>query len=294
MRRALWLTDIHLNFCDEAGWRRFAAEAGGNRPDLVLAGGDIHEAPGVRETLCAMHATWKVPVYFVLGNHDYYHGSIRVVRRAMRALCEAKPGLVWLAEAGVVRLTDDTALFGHGCWGDGRVGDLESSKAALNDHRLIREFSECTRDGRAALMKQLADEAWNHLRARAMEAAPRFRNLLVLTHVPPFREAARHPGSAAAGDYLPYFACGAAGQALLDVMRRRPRTRMLVLSGHTHGGGHVRPLPNLDVLTGNVAYGHPAVQVAFDLEHDGIDAVIERYLGAGERGRAVSSDRRRF
>jgi predicted MPP superfamily phosphohydrolase len=48
-------------------------------------------------------------------------------------------------------------------------------------------------------------------------------------------------------------------------MRQRPDREMLVLCGHTHGGGFHRPLPNLGVITGAAEYFQPTVQRVLDL-----------------------------
>ena len=48
------------------------------------------------------------------------------------------------------------------------------------------------------------------------QALERFEHVLVLTHVPPFREACWHEGRISGDDYLPYFACKATGDVLLD------------------------------------------------------------------------------
>ena len=36
------------------------------------------------------------PIYFVLGNHDYYFGSIDKVRKAVKQLCQERPNLHYL------------------------------------------------------------------------------------------------------------------------------------------------------------------------------------------------------
>ena len=46
-----------------------------------------------------------VPVYFVLGNHDFYRGSIASTRRVVGFVVSDTPGLVYLSHAGVVELT---------------------------------------------------------------------------------------------------------------------------------------------------------------------------------------------
>src|SRR5438874_8164912 len=98
-------------------------------------------------------------------------------------------------------------------------------------------------------MQELGDEASAYLRSVLPEALRRFRHVIVLTHVPPFREACWHQGRISTDDYLPHFTCKAAGDALREAMAAQPDRQMTVLCGHTHGEGEARILPNLRVLT---------------------------------------------
>jgi 3',5'-cyclic AMP phosphodiesterase CpdA len=46
------------------------------RPDAVLVGGDIGEADSFAGFLGRLAELLDVPLFFVLGNHDYYRGSM--------------------------------------------------------------------------------------------------------------------------------------------------------------------------------------------------------------------------
>src|ERR1051325_7265267 len=89
MKRALWLTDIHLNFLTDDQVDEFLSAVNEERADVVLIGGDIAESHDVARYLEWIDHSIEAPVYFVLGNHDYYHGSIREVR-ARVAQCAAQ------------------------------------------------------------------------------------------------------------------------------------------------------------------------------------------------------------
>ena len=67
-----WLTDIHLNFIDSVVRQRFYQEIVDTKCDGVLISGDIAEAPCVVNILNEMVRYIDRPIYFVLGNHDYY------------------------------------------------------------------------------------------------------------------------------------------------------------------------------------------------------------------------------
>jgi hypothetical protein len=118
---------------------------------------------------------------------------------------------------------------------------------------------------RLAKIHALGDEAAAHLHRVLPDALTRFKHVLVLTHVPPFRESCWHQGEISNDDWLPFFTCKAVGDALAEAMAATPGRRMTVLCGHTHGGGEAQVLPNLRVLTGAVRYGNPVVQRVLDV-----------------------------
>ena len=45
MQRVVWLTDIHINFLPAADVGTFLSTVAAAKPDVVLLGGDIAEAP---------------------------------------------------------------------------------------------------------------------------------------------------------------------------------------------------------------------------------------------------------
>jgi 3',5'-cyclic-AMP phosphodiesterase len=257
-----WLTDVHLNFLRPPGVEAFFAMLAETPCDAILLSGDIGEADDVCHLLNALDTVVQRPVYFVLGNHDFYRGSIAGVRADVEALCSACPNLHWLPGSGVVPLTADVCLVGHDGWGDGRLGDYHGSDVMLNDFGLIGEFGGFDEDPgeRLAKMHALGDEAAAHFRTVLPDALSRFRHVLVVTHVPPFREACWHEGRISDDNWLPFFTCKAVGEVLAEAMRAHPDREMTVLCGHTHGAGEAEILTNLRVSTGGAVYGSPKVQ----------------------------------
>jgi hypothetical protein len=78
---------------------------------------------------------------------------------------------------------------GHDGWADGRPGDYAVSDVFLNDYLLIKELAGLDAEARLGRLHDLDDEAAAHFRAGLPAALSGFRRLIVLTHVPPFREA---------------------------------------------------------------------------------------------------------
>jgi predicted phosphohydrolase len=262
--KVAWLTDIHLEFLDTAGVSRFARKVREASPDVVLISGDIAQAPTIADHLANLAHEAMRPIYFVLGNHDFYHGSIVGVRTRVRNLSAQSNGLHWLNDAGVVRLTPRTCLVGHDGWGDGRLGDFHSSEVRLNDFLLIEELTGLHREDLLTRLHHLGDEAAEHFRRVLPEALEEAEHVVVLTHVPPFLESSWYDGRYCDADWLPFFSCQAVGNVLAEFMRRHMTRRMTVLCGHTHGGGTSQILANLVTVTGSAQYGRPVIQNLFE------------------------------
>lgn len=258
--KLVWLTDIHLNFVTNEEITTLCKEIEQTNADAVLLGGDISEAPDLVACLEGLDDRLRRPIYYVLGNHDYYRGGIDQVREAVKALGRTRANLHWLPSESIVALTTNSGLVGHDGWSDARVGNYETSPLLLNDYRLIADFVDLDRQARRAKLEFLGDEAASHLRAVLPEALDRFSEVVVLTHVPPFREACAHSGRFDWDDWLPHFTCKAMGDVILEAAARHPERRLLVLCGHVHGSNNVMIRPNLQVITGAAEYRKPALQ----------------------------------
>jgi predicted phosphohydrolase len=265
MPRLAWITDPHLNFVDAPGRDAFYDAVRDAGADAVLVGGDIGEAHDFALHLARMCDRVGRPVYFVLGNHDYYRSSIAKVRGLAEKI-GAVDGLVWLPAAGVVPLSPQTALIGHGGWADARFGDFDRSTVMLNDYALIAELSFLSPHERKRRLHALGDEAGLFVRRILPAALASHGHVVLLTHVPPFREAAWHEGHISNDQWLPHMSCKAMGEAILEVMAAHPDQRLTVLCGHTHGEGETRPAANVHAVTGGAVYGKPAVQRVVEVE----------------------------
>jgi len=258
--RATWLTDIHLNFLKPLALRAFYDRVRAEQPAVLLVTGDIGEADSVVRFVGELAAI--APVYFVLGNHDYYRSSIAAVRGAVQRL---PMEMTWLPGCGPLKITPRTTILGVDGWGDARCGDL-ASKVQLSDWQLIDDFK---RGDRNETLQRLGANEARKLREH-LAAAPASEHLLVLTHVPPFPEACIYDDVQSEPAWLPWFTCIATGELLFEHARTHPDQQITVLCGHSHGIGTHQPLPNLTVRTGGwpkgiEGYGNPVVQATLEL-----------------------------
>jgi 3',5'-cyclic-AMP phosphodiesterase len=159
-----------MNFLQAQQRAKFWSLVAKEGPDAVLVGGDIGEAFNFADYLGELATQVDCPVCFVLGNHDFYHGSLARVRAKTATIAEKAPNLCWLTKAGVVGLTETTGLIGHEGWADGRLGNYAASTVMLNDYALIEELSGLTKDHRLEILNRLGDEAAAHVEKVLPEA----------------------------------------------------------------------------------------------------------------------------
>lgn len=267
MTRIAWMTDIHLNFLQRGQVNSWLDNVKLARPDALIISGDIGEAPTVHEYLNHIGEHLRIPVYFVLGNHDFYHSSIDKVRETMFRLNNQQDQLVWLSGIQLVELTSDTALIGHDGWSDGRYGNYELSGVMLNDYLLIHDLTNISVEQRLEKLNALGDQTAAHLRDVLPSALNRYKQIFIVMHPPPYREACWYEGVQAREDdpYLPHFSCKAAGDVLLEVATQQNGTDITVLCGHTHGDGVLHLNDKFTIYTGGAEYGHPRIARIFEL-----------------------------
>lgn len=274
--RIVWTTDIHLNFVDAETLLGFCQSLRDAQAAAVVISGDISEGNRVTRDLAELSRLIERPILFVLGNHDFYRAGLDQVRREVGYFTRDHRGLRWLTDFGPVGLGPDVAVIGHDGWADGRLGDYNRSKLMLNDYLLIQEFSDLyinrgidaedqVKRDRLELLHRLGDQAAAALETKLHDALDHFRRIVLVTHVPPYRQACWHRGRIAEEEWLPHFGCRAVGDMIDRVMADHPDHRLTVLCGHVHSEGEYRPRPNVRVLTGGATYGAPRINGLFDL-----------------------------
>lgn len=202
----VWITDCHLSFLEERDRQAFYNRIANMAPSAVTITGDIGKGLSTIRYLEEIAWYLSCPVFFVLGNHDFWVlPSLKDMRAGVSLLCEREPSLVYVTQRGICPLTERTCVIGHDGWPDARLGNIEESRLSLNDFVMIEEVSGPFRF-RASKMQVLADEAARHVAALLPEALARYEHVYVLTHVPPFAEACIHEGHPTDADGLPYFA----------------------------------------------------------------------------------------
>lgn len=266
MKRLAWMSDIHLNFLGTVQIEKWLNQLQQEQYDALLISGDIGEANSLQDYLIRISEHLRLPVYFILGNHDFYHGSVEGVRAGISRLDSARELLHWLPLHGIIPLNEETALLGHDGWGDGGYGDFLQSSVMLNDYIYIQELVGLKAVDRLLKLRALGQEAALYFKRNLPKALENFKQVYVVVHAPPFQQAAWHEGKTPIDNdpFLPHFTCKAVGDCLLEIAEQYPKSKITVLCGHTHGSGYALIRPNLEVMTAGAEYGHPRVERIFE------------------------------
>jgi Icc-related predicted phosphoesterase len=275
-KRVVWITDPHLNFVHDYDLKTFHKKIRDLEPDAIFVTGDIAEAPSVFKYLTGLSEdTEDTPVFFVLGNHDFYGGSIAEVRELARRITESDNNLFWMPAKGVVELSKTTAAVGVDGWGDGRLGDPERSTVFLNDWMCIKELLHRKSQSlgthlykRIPQLNALGDEEAATLKPLLNEALDKYDKVFVLTHIPPWEEATWHEGAHSDPEWLPWFSCAAVGDAIVEAAHEYPDKEIVALCGHTHGSGVSQILENVVAYTGGATYRFPEIQKLLEIDED--------------------------
>jgi len=260
VKRLVWSTDLHFDAADRSQYLLYFDLIKANEPDFILIGGDISNGINSLGHLENLTKLTDTPCYFVLGNHDYYYGSIVSIRIEATKLHEKFPGVQYLTGKGIIALSKQTALIGHDGWADAGAGDYFKSDIMLNDYLLIDELKHLNTDQRFEKLQGLGREAADYLKKELLNVLKTYERVIILTHVPPFEESCLYEGMAADGNWTPHFVCKASGVAIKEVMKNNPEKQLLVLCGHSHWRQDIQILPNLRVVTGHSELGIPNVQ----------------------------------
>lgn len=260
MQKYAWLTDIHLEFLNKKAVSCFVEMLVSNDLSGVFITGDISDSYNIQSHLSLFGKIIKAPIYFVLGNHDYYGSDFETVENSIKELTARFKNLHWLPNSGIIKLSENTCLIGHGGWADGRSGNYADSNVILNDYLKIKNFVGLGKAKRLELLHELADSAAAYIRDTLHQTLDLCSNVILLTHVPPFKKACYYHDEVADDHHLPHFASKVMGDTIKTVMHKHTDHRVTVYCGHTHNEQSVEIMANLHVNTGHAKYGEPAVQ----------------------------------
>ncbi len=258
--RLVWTTDLHLNSVPTHEWEQWVRKTSALKADGMVITGDISEGDDVVPQLQRIVSEINLPIYFVLGNHDFYGSSFQATRKNVIHACRDSSQLHYLTDLSAIQVSAGTYILGEDGWADGTVGNYEESTIHLNDFERIGDFKASGQFAWKQKLWDLGNESAKRLRNKLEQLPDDTHQILILTHVPPFREACWYEGKTTDDNWAPFFVAGQVGNALLDFSQLRPDCKMTVLCGHTHHAGLAKMTANLQVYTGAAIPGHPDIE----------------------------------
>lgn len=263
--RLHWYSDIHLEFARGNSLERFLKSIS-ELDNPILITGDLSAGDAFEYHLLMLGKRVRQHLYFVMGNHDFYHSSFEATENAAARVCSANPRMTRLDGTQIVQLSRDVSMVGVDGWADGRAGIGIRTGVRINDFPMIADFKKLgSKRSQFDLMLERAQTEAAAL-GKALEAAVlgECSVIIIATHVPVWQEAAWHMGKSSDNDYAPFFCSPTIGDVIMAQAAKFPQKRFLVLCGHTHGEGtSIRG--NVTVLTAASEYGSPQKTLSLDL-----------------------------
>jgi len=256
VKNFVWTSDIHLDRMDKLEYRELKEWIVEKNPDAVVLSGDIAEADSVVDYLIDFDCAFQRPIYFVLGNHDFFNGSYKNVRNAIRSVVKKHENLKWLSDMDVVSLNDSSALIGHEGWGDARFGNFHINGPVPRDFILIEDLVRLKPEEYVEKLNRLGDISAEHIGRVLRQAVKDFEKIFLITHWPPFQEACVDKDLRICDEQkLTFDTCKVVGDVIKKIMQENLENQLTVLCGHTHQKHEIQVLANLKVQVKDSGYG---------------------------------------
>jgi len=274
-----WMTDVHLDHLERSGGidhvkNDFVRQIGKD-VDGIMITGDISLGSDIVRHLEIIDSIVDKPVYFVLGNHDFYKGSFQDTRQAVIDCATSSKNLNYMTSKSFISLTNDTAIVGHDGWYDGYHGDAISSPYIMSDWLQIAEYINegalhkfpsqiptqfYVRPNFGIILgisRQQAMNAAQHVLDSATLAAKTHKSVFIMTHVPPFLDLYIRKPTDGEVSAAPWYTSKFMGEAIIEIANLHPDVRFDVFCGHTHQKKDVQISNNVFGHVGPSAYGSP-------------------------------------
>ncbi len=263
-----WASDIHLDHLRL--WpdkRQDLAREWADRSDALVLTGDLSSAKefGLVTNFAGFY---RKPIYFVLGNHDFWGSTFKAHEEYIRTTCSLIDNLTWLTESEPIQLTPDVQLCGVDGWYDAQFGNWTTSDFFMVDWKAIGEFKRAlgTNRGAETILDICRNRAGVHTAVAKSKLdkcnSPR---VFFATHVPPYEESAMHEGRPSSQHALPWYTSRVLGEALSRHTAHRSGQQFTTLCGHVHSRSTYQEGDNHVVLCAEAEYGAPRLERVFEL-----------------------------
>lgn len=231
----LWVTDSHLDFLNSKQIEDFVNKLLLQNPKCLLLTGDISNGSKISEHLSYLVKKLNLPIYFVLGNHDFGYAGKAEVLDKIDVLTKSVTNLYHLNQIDWLPLEDGVCLIGDHGWYDSRWRQPWTSLVFLWDYFLIKEFWEQPNNAsRLMLSRAWANQAAVRLGNKLIQALQKNNTVYCLTHFPPWPEKNPAWGGYVDKFWVPYNSSKTMADYLSKIMSQYPSKKLIVLTGHVH------------------------------------------------------------
>lgn len=247
----IWATDIHLNyFTDEYICNFGKALAKEYKAKGLIISGDISLGNKLERNLKTLSSAVQMPIYYVLGNHDYWYSSFSEVDHLTDKL-SADNSLIDLNKS-LIKINEDTILIGFTGWYDCRFGKI-NSEISMSDWSKISDY----KDQDPISVSQKRSSFYSSFKERALSLQDLgVKNQIIVTHFPPFEKLIKGKK-----DAKPFYGSSDSGNMLLALGNHY--NKLICLSGHTHSKASYH-LNNLSCYVGEACRGKPSLAGIID------------------------------
>lgn len=261
-KKFLWFSDIHLERASSYDKIKFLYSLIKEKPAGIFLTGDISNGIKLCYHLRIIAIIANCPIYFSLGNHDYYFSSLEKTTNKLRRLCQKHKNLIWLNDIKFARLSKKTAVIGVDGWYDVDKGNPNLLKYTT-DWLFVKDFRKLPSIvERMDLWKKIAYDSALNAEIKINEVINAgFKNIYLLTHFPPWQEATKDVGSIFENFWISYNTNLTLGRKIKEVMSKHNNIRLTVLSGHTHEQSIVWIRKNIQCIVNDSNYlGGPQIR----------------------------------
>jgi predicted phosphohydrolase len=261
-----WLSDQHWNWISPKELLAYGHKLGNSiqSEDHITISGDLSDGDCLVANLVNfVNAVREVrndaKISFVLGNHDYWGTSIDHQQKDVLSAAKTL-GITYLTKENATILSSNTALVGTDGWADGGFGNAHGP-LIMGDWTCIKDLKPIYKVfgvGKLTdFVKKLAEQEVANVASKISKIVSSHENIIIVTHIPPWKEATWHEDAISNNTFLPWFSSKIMGEYLLDVANINKDNKFTVLCSHTHGAGVFIAANNLRCYTGFADYRHP-------------------------------------
>jgi predicted phosphohydrolase len=229
--KTLWLTDLHVNKLNKKQYQQLLSRITTSGAEAIWLTGDIGDPPFNWLFLEDLFCGFKRTVYFLLGNHDYYHQPIDAIRNRAKMLGQVYPNAYYLTVESGFSLGHHFFV-GVGGWANTGGHTLDEKTW---DSESIEDFKGLNTKQLHKKLNQLAERDAYFLLEKCRSGIKKStKQVSIFTHVPPTDAMYGKYPVRPLQEKRSVFYSYALSSALKQLLNTYPTIDFCVYSGHIH------------------------------------------------------------